>query len=102
MVFGNDYNTRDGTTIRDYIHVVDLAEGHVAGVSSSTAHAAPVPCLLLNRLCLPTDNVCSIVCSTCVQSTAIHSSESLTCKLHACSTPAGSRRNQGKVWVLPN
>ena len=31
MVFGNDYNTRDGTTIRDYIHVVDLAEAHVTG-----------------------------------------------------------------------
>ncbi len=28
-VFGNDYPTRDGTNIRDYIHVVDLAEGHL-------------------------------------------------------------------------
>ena len=28
-VFGNDYPTRDGTGIRDYIHVVDLAKGHV-------------------------------------------------------------------------
>lgn len=28
-VFGNDYNTHDGTGIRDYIHVVDLAKGHV-------------------------------------------------------------------------
>lgn len=28
-VFGNDYNTKDGTCIRDYIHVVDLANGHV-------------------------------------------------------------------------
>jgi len=29
MVFGNDYNTPDGTCIRDYIHVVDLAKAHV-------------------------------------------------------------------------
>lgn len=28
-VFGNDYNTPDGTGVRDYIHVVDLANGHV-------------------------------------------------------------------------
>ncbi len=28
-VFGNDYPTRDGTGVRDYIHVVDLARGHV-------------------------------------------------------------------------
>lgn len=28
-VFGTDYNTRDGSCIRDYIHVMDLAEAHV-------------------------------------------------------------------------
>ena len=28
-VFGNDYDTPDGTCVRDYIHVVDLADGHV-------------------------------------------------------------------------
>lgn len=28
-VFGNDYNTKDGTGVRDYIHVVDLARGHL-------------------------------------------------------------------------
>lgn len=31
-VFGGDYDTPDGTGVRDYIHVVDLAEGHVAAV----------------------------------------------------------------------
>lgn len=31
-VFGNDYNTPDGTGVRDYIHVVDLAAGHVAAI----------------------------------------------------------------------
>ncbi|MBQ0054813.1 MAG: UDP-glucose 4-epimerase GalE [Synergistaceae bacterium] len=32
-IFGNDYPTRDGTCIRDYIHVMDLAEGHVAALA---------------------------------------------------------------------
>ena len=32
-VFGNDYPTPDGTGVRDYIHVVDLARGHVAALS---------------------------------------------------------------------
>ena len=31
-VYGNDYDTHDGTGVRDYIHVVDLAKGHVAAV----------------------------------------------------------------------
>ena len=31
-VYGNDYKTVDGTGVRDYIHVVDLAEGHVAAI----------------------------------------------------------------------
>jgi len=31
-VFGNDYDTHDGTGVRDFIHVVDLAKGHVAAV----------------------------------------------------------------------
>jgi UDP-glucose 4-epimerase len=33
-IFGDDYPTPDGTAIRDYIHVVDLAEGHVAAVNA--------------------------------------------------------------------
>lgn len=31
-IFGNDYPTKDGTGIRDYIHVVDLAKGHIAAL----------------------------------------------------------------------
>jgi UDP-glucose 4-epimerase len=33
-VFGNDYPTRDGTGVRDYIHVVDLAEGHLQALNA--------------------------------------------------------------------
>jgi UDP-glucose 4-epimerase len=34
-VFGNDYPTVDGTGVRDYVHVMDIAEGHVAALRSS-------------------------------------------------------------------
>ncbi len=37
-VFGNDYPTPDGTGVRDYIHVVDLARGHVAALGWAAAH----------------------------------------------------------------
>ena len=37
-VFGNDYDTPDGTGVRDYIHVVDLARGHVAAVDYMQTH----------------------------------------------------------------
>ena len=33
-VFGNDYDTHDGTGVRDYIHVVDLARAHVAALKA--------------------------------------------------------------------
>ncbi len=36
-IFGNDYPTTDGTGVRDYIHVMDLAEGHVAALEKLTA-----------------------------------------------------------------
>ncbi len=32
-IFGNDYNTHDGTGVRDYIHVMDIAEGHLAALN---------------------------------------------------------------------
>ena len=37
-VFGNDYPTRDGTCIRDYIHVMDLAEAHVKALAFLEGH----------------------------------------------------------------
>ena len=37
-VFGNDYPTPDGTGVRDYIHVVDLARGHLAALRYSETH----------------------------------------------------------------
>ncbi len=37
-VFGDDYDTPDGTGVRDYIHVVDLALGHIAALEYTNAH----------------------------------------------------------------
>ena len=37
-VFGNDYDTPDGTGVRDYIHVVDLAQGHLKALDYIKAH----------------------------------------------------------------
>jgi len=37
-IYGNDYNTDDGTGIRDYIHILDLAAGHVAALRALEAN----------------------------------------------------------------
>lgn len=37
-IYGNDYQTVDGTGVRDYIHVMDLAEGHVAALNFVASH----------------------------------------------------------------
>ncbi len=39
-VFGADYSTVDGTAVRDYVHVMDLAEGHVAALDADLAPAS--------------------------------------------------------------
>lgn len=41
-VFGNDYETRDGTCIRDYIHIIDLADAHVLAMEKLVA-GVPLP-----------------------------------------------------------
>lgn len=44
-IFGNDYPTEDGTGVRDYIHVMDLADGHVVdgktGEQARRTHLQP-------------------------------------------------------------
>jgi len=39
-VFGNDYPTKDGTGVRDYIHVMDLAEGHLVAMEYLASHTS--------------------------------------------------------------
>ncbi|MBQ1821794.1 MAG: UDP-glucose 4-epimerase GalE [Clostridia bacterium] len=41
-VFGNDYPTPDGTGVRDYIHVVDLAKGHLRALEYADAHTGSI------------------------------------------------------------
>ena len=38
LVFGDDYSSKDGTAIRDYIHILDLAEGHVVALNHLRDH----------------------------------------------------------------
>ncbi|MDR3321214.1 MAG: UDP-glucose 4-epimerase GalE [Synergistaceae bacterium] len=45
-VFGNDYPTPDGTGVRDYIHVVDLARGHVSAIKKLAANCGEFICNL--------------------------------------------------------
>lgn len=47
-VFGSDYDTRDGSCIRDYIHVMDIANAHTKAVTKSLADALPSHCELYN------------------------------------------------------
>lgn len=48
-VYGDDYNTRDGTAIRDYIHVMDLADSHLAAlVRAIDETKPPVRCTAIN------------------------------------------------------
>jgi UDP-glucose 4-epimerase len=42
VLFGNDYPTPDGTCVRDFIHVVDLAAGHLAAAQRIDEFAEPV------------------------------------------------------------
>ena len=47
-VFGDDYDTADGTCLRDYIDVNDLAKAHVAAVNRMTAHKMDAKCEIFN------------------------------------------------------
>ena len=48
LVFGDDYDTPDGSAIRDYIHVVDLAEGHLAALDALAADRGSRGCTAVN------------------------------------------------------
>lgn len=42
-IFGSDWDTSDGTAVRDFIHVVDLARGHIAALAASAAGRKKAP-----------------------------------------------------------
>ncbi len=47
-VFGSDYDTRDGSCVRDYIHVMDIAHAHTLAVAKSLDEAIPGNCEIFN------------------------------------------------------
>lgn len=54
-VYGNDYDTHDGTGVRDYIHVVDLALGHLKAIDYADTHTG------VEAINLGTGNGCSVL-----------------------------------------
>jgi UDP-glucose 4-epimerase len=64
-IYGNDYATVDGTGVRDYIHVVDLALGHLAALS---ARARSTGCIAVN---LGTGQGCSVLQLVAAASAAV-------------------------------
>ena len=57
-VFGNDYDTPDGTGVRDYIHVVDLAIGHVKALKKIQENAGLMHLQPRNRTRLQRSGYC--------------------------------------------
>lgn len=45
-VFGDDYDTHDGTGVRDYLHVMDLAQGHLAALDYAAKNTGALVCNL--------------------------------------------------------
>jgi UDP-glucose 4-epimerase len=63
-IFGTDYPTQDGSAVRDYIHVMDLAEGHVAALdflenSTAGANSSVTPVLASSSTSLYTAELCA-------------------------------------------
>ena len=70
-VFGDDYDTPDGTGVRDYIHVMDLARGHVAAIAYMAEHpgesvfnSAPARATACSRWCTPSRRPTTCMCRT--------------------------------------
>lgn len=60
-IFGNDYPTPDGTGVRDYIHVMDLAEGHVAALKNMEKFPSLRPAPAPQIINLGTGQGCSVL-----------------------------------------
>ncbi len=88
-VFGEDYNTKDGTAVRDYIHVVDLAKAHVVAVGRMIEHKQKSNYEVFN---LGTGNGYSVL-------EAIRAFESSTGKKLNYKIVARRAGDIGKVWA---
>ena len=80
-VYGNDYDTPDGTGVRDYIHVLDLAEGHVAALDARPPYdPAAARALLAHTEMAPADIVkrsLEIAGDICIYTNQSHTIETL-------------------------
>jgi UDP-glucose 4-epimerase len=89
-VFGNDYDTRDGSCVRDYIHVTDIADAHVKAVEYLIQHKNKKQCSLFN---LGTGNGVSVL--EAIQSFEKVSGKKLDYKI-------GARRDGDVIAVYAN
>jgi UDP-glucose 4-epimerase len=81
-VFGTDYSTLDGTAVRDYIHVVDLARGHVAALQCTQSASMPARPSAVKRQTScnsleSVDSEPSSLCASSWQSSGLNSPASL-------------------------
>ncbi|MFT4780119.1 MAG: UDP-glucose 4-epimerase [Flavobacteriales bacterium] len=89
IVFGNDYETLDGTCVRDYIHVVDLAKAHVAALEWVQNHTSTCEAFNLGT---GNGNTVKEVIDTFTEATGVHVAHRI-----------GKRREGDvvKIWASP-
>ena len=107
-VFGNDYSTPDGTGVRDYIHVVDLALGHVAALNRlfsleggfivNWARAMVIAC---STLYVPSRPQAAVLCRTTSLHAALATSPAATPRLTRGRNCWAGRRRKTSMTCVP-
>jgi UDP-glucose 4-epimerase len=90
-VFGDDYPTPDGTGVRDYIHVVDLADGHLAALRYAHGRSCT---------CSTSAPAAATACSRCSLRSAARAAAS--CRTKSCRGGPAMSRPAGQIRHAPN